>query len=138
MKKLGLLLCATSALILAACSASAAQVANLPERDARIIVEVDRDIDSFSEAGAKKTQLAVYNNIKAAATANIRMVDQYTVLNNAFVLEVNSNDVESIKAVPGVKSVTVDELHWEQVSIQTKKSIQIYFLAVTTTSLQKQ
>ena len=115
MKKLGLLLCATSALILAACSASAAQVANLPERNARIIVEVDRDIDSLSEAGAKKTQLAVYNNIKAAATANIRMVDQYTVLNNAFVLEVNSNDVESIKAVPGVKSVTVDELHWEQV-----------------------
>jgi len=115
MKKLGLLLCATGALILAACSASASQIKDLPERDARIIVEVDKNIDKLSEAGAKKTQLAVYNNIKAGATTNIRLVDSYTVLNNAFVLEVNTNDIESIKSVPGVRSVTVDKLHWTEV-----------------------
>ena len=112
MKKLGLLLCATGALIVTACSASAAHIANLPERDARIIVEVDRNIDKLSENGAKKTQAAVYENIKNVATTNIRMIDNYTVLNNAFVLEVNTNDIESIKQVPGVKSVTVDKLHW--------------------------
>ena len=114
MKKLGLLLCATGTLILAACSTTAANIKDLPERDARIIVEVDKNIDKLSEAGAKKTQYAVYNNIKAAATSNIRMLGNYTVLNNAFVLEVNSNDIESIKSVPGVKSVTVDKMHWVQ------------------------
>ena len=112
MKKLGLLLCATGTLILAACSTTAAQLNDLPERNARIIVEVDKNINKLSEQGAKKTQLAVYNNIKAAATPNIRLVGNYTVLNNAFVLEVNSNDIESIKSVPGVKSVTVDKMHW--------------------------
>ena len=112
MKKLGLLLCATGTLILAACSATAANIKDLPERDARIIVEVDKNIDKLSEEGAKKTQFAVYNNIKAAATPNIRMLGHYTVLNNAFILEVNSNDIESIKSVPGVKSVTVDKMHW--------------------------
>ena len=34
---------------------------------------------------------------------------------HAFVLEVNSEDIESIKSVPGVKSVTVDKIHWERV-----------------------
>ena len=115
MKKLGLLLGATSILVLAACSTAASQLKDLPERDARIIVEVNKNIDKLSEEGAKKTQLAVYNNIKAAATTNIRLLNSYTVLNNAFVLEVNSNDIESIKSVPGVKSVTVDKIHWEQV-----------------------
>ena len=114
MKKLGLLLCATSTLILAACSTAASQLKDLPERNQRIIVEVDRDIDTLNEEGAKKTQRAVYNNIKETATSNIRMIDSYSVLNNAFVLEVNSNDVESIKSVPGVKSVTVDKIHWER------------------------
>lgn len=112
MKKLGLLLCATGTLILAACSATAANIKDLPERDTRIIVEVDKSINKLSEQGAKNTQFAVYNNIKTAATSNIKMLGNYTVLNNAFVLEVNSNDIETIKLVPGVKSVTVDKMHW--------------------------
>ena len=112
MKKLGLLLCTTGILVLAACSTTAAQLKDLPERDARFIVEVDKDINKLSEKGALKTQYAVYNNIKAVATSNIRMLDNYTVLNNAFVIEASSNDLESIKSVPGVKSVTVDKLHW--------------------------
>ena len=115
MKKLGLLLCATGTLILAACSTTASQLQDLPERDTRIIVEVDKNIDKLSEEGAKKTQLAVYNNIKAVATTNIRLIDNYTVLNNAFVLDVNSGDIENIKSVPGVKSVTIDKLHWTEV-----------------------
>ena len=115
MKKLGLLLCASATLVLAACSAGASQLKSLPERDRRIIVEVDRDIDTVNEEGAKNSQRAVYNNIKAVATSNIRLIDSYNVLNNAFVLEVNSEDIESIKSVPGVKSVTVDKIHWERV-----------------------
>ena len=114
MKKLGLLLCATSAMVLAGCGAIASQLKGLPERDARVIVEVNKDLKKLSEKGAIETQVAVYENIKSVATKNVRMLDNYTVLNNAFVLEVNSNDIESIKSVPGVKSVTVDKLHWER------------------------
>ena len=114
MKKLGLLLCVTSGLVLTACGTLASQLKDLPERDARVIVEVNKNISKLSEEGAKKTQLAVYNNIKAQATPNIKMIGSYTVLNNAFVIEVNSSDIESIKSVPGVKSVTVDKLHWER------------------------
>ena len=71
MKKLGLLLCASATLVLAACSAGASQLKSLPERDRRIIVEVDRDLSTLSEEGAKNTQRAVYNNIKTTATSNI-------------------------------------------------------------------
>ena len=67
MKKLGLLLCASGTLVLAACSAGASQLKSLPERDRRIIVEVDRDIDTVNEEGAKNSQRAVYNNIKTTA-----------------------------------------------------------------------
>ena len=49
MKKLGLLLCATSAMVLAACGAIASQLKSLPERDARIIVDVDKNISKLSE-----------------------------------------------------------------------------------------
>ena len=114
MKKLGLLLCATGILTLAACGTIASQLKDLPERDARLIVEVDKNINKLSEDGAKKSQLAVYENIKQTATSNIRLIGSYNVLNNAIVLEVNSNDIESIKSVPGVKSVTVDKIHWER------------------------
>ena len=114
MKKLGLLLCATGALILAASSVRASQFVSLPKRDARIIVEVDRDLNKLSEKGARNSQDVVFDNIANTATNNIRLVERYTVLNNAFVLEVNSADIESIKTVPGVKSVTVDSIHWER------------------------
>ena len=114
MKKLGLLLCATGAMVLAGCGAIASQLKDLPERDARVIVEVNKKLNKLDANETKKAQAAVYENIKQAATSNIRMIGNYTVLNNAFVLEVNSNDIESIKSVPGVKSVTVDRLHWER------------------------
>ncbi len=114
MKKLGLLLCATGAMVLAGCGAIASQLKDLPERDARVIVEVNKKLNKLNANETKKAQAAVYENIKQAATSNIRMIGNYTVLNNAFVLEVNSNDIESIKSVPGVKSVTVDRLHWER------------------------
>ena len=106
MKKLGLLLCASATMILAACSAGASQLKSLPERDKRIIVEVDRDLGTLNEDGVKNSQRAVYNNIKATATSNVRFLESFDTLNNAFVLEVNSNDIESIRSVPGVKSVT--------------------------------
>jgi hypothetical protein len=104
MKKLGLLLCATGALILAASSVRASHFTNLPERDARIIVEVDRGLKNLNAEGVKSTQDVVFDNIVTTATPNVRLINRYSVLNNAFVLEVNSGDIESIKTVPGVKA----------------------------------
>ena len=114
MKKTGLLI-VTGAMIVASGSLVASHVTALPERDTRIIVEVNRNIEKLSKNEVRNTQDVVYNNIKQYATDNIRLVQRYDELNNAFVLKVNSNDVEKIKTVPGVASVTVDKLHWTQV-----------------------
>ena len=115
MKKLGLLLSATGAMVIAGCGVAASHLTSSPERDASIIVEVDRNIDGLSKEGVKNTQDAVYNNIKSIVTSNVKRVKSYSVLNNAFLMEVNSQDIEAIKTVPGVKSVTVNKMHWTQV-----------------------
>ena len=115
MKKIGLLLGVTAALAVTASSILASHFSPLPEKDARIIVEVNRKLDTLSKEGVRETQDIVYNNIKKYATDNIKCIKRYKELNNAFVLEVNSNDIESIKEVPGVASVTVDTMHWTRV-----------------------
>jgi len=115
MKKLGLLLIsATGAMLLAGCS-GANNRGELPVRDKRIIVEVGYDIKSLTNEGVKQSQNYVYNNIKEYATRNIKKTHSYDTLVNAFVLEVNENDIDKIREVPGVKSVTIDKIHAEQV-----------------------
>ena len=111
MKKLGFILGATCAMVIAAGGVVASHLAKLPERDAEIIVEVNRDVKTLSKEGIKNTQDAVYNNIKRYATSNVRLTTRFNELNNAFVMEVNSNDIESIKNVPGVAHVTVNKAH---------------------------
>ena len=49
MKKLGLLLSATGAMVIAASGVAASHLTALPERDARIIVEVNRNINELTE-----------------------------------------------------------------------------------------
>ena len=114
MKKLGLLLTVTGAMAITACGVLATNLSPLPERDARVIVEVNRKLDNLSEDAIRQSQDLVYNNIKQYATDNVRLVKHYDVLNNAFLMEVNSEDIENIKSVPGVASVTVDKMHWER------------------------
>ena len=112
MKKLRLVLGVSCALAIAAGCMAASSLSKHPERDARIIVEVNRKLETLNKEGIKRTQNAVYDNIKQYATTNVRRIQSYSQLNNAFVVEVNSNDIEAIKKVPGVASVTVDKLHW--------------------------
>jgi len=81
------------------------------ERDSRIIVEVSRGLDGLSDDQIKSSQIAVLNRIRSNVTTNIEYIDSYSVLNNAFVIEVNSNNIEAIKSLPGVASVTIDKLH---------------------------
>ena len=112
MKKLGFILgTTTAALVVAASGVVASHLAKQPERDASIIVEVNRNVESLSDEEVRKSQDEVYNNIKLYATSNVRLTKRYNVLNNAFVMEVNSNDIESIKKVPGVASVSLDKAH---------------------------
>ena len=112
MKKLGFILGATTAaMVVAASGVVASHLAKQPERDASIIVEVNRNVKSLSEEEVRKSQDDVYNNIKLYATSNVRLTKRYNVLNNAFVMEVNSNDIESIKNVPGVASVSLNKAH---------------------------
>ena len=115
MKKMGLLVGITCAMTIAASGVVASHLTPVPERDARVIVEVNRNLNTLSEQGVKNTQDIVYNNIKQCATTNVKRTKSFNQLNNAFVMEVNSKDIEKIKAVPGVASVTVDEIHWKRV-----------------------
>ncbi len=114
MKKLGFILGATCAAVIAVGGLTASRLAKQPERDARIIVEVNRNVKSLSKQGIRNSQDAVLNNIMEYATTNVRRTKCYNELNNAFVLEVNSNDIERIREVPGVASVTLDEMHWKR------------------------
>ena len=113
MKKLGFILSAACAALIATGGLTASHFAKEQTRDARIIVEVNRNVKSLESI--YQSQDAVYNNIKRYVTSNVRLTKRYNELNNAFVMEVNSSDIEAIKQVPGVKSVTVDKLHWERV-----------------------
>ena len=88
------------------------------KRDARIIVEVNRSLESLTSDGIKNTQNIVLNNIKRNVTSNVRLISSYSVLNNAFAISINSEYIPAVRNVPGVKSVTVDELHFKDVMSQ--------------------
>ena len=93
--------------------AANSHVSPLAERDAEIIVEVDRDNESLTREGIKNTQNIVMNNIRSYVTSNFKVISTYSEVANAFAISVNSNDIELIKKVPGVKSVTLNQIHWE-------------------------
>ena len=82
------------------------------KRDAEIIVEVDRSLATLTEEGIINSQKAVESRIAKYVTTNFIVTDRFHVLNNAFVIRVNSGYIDSIKQVPGVKSVTKNEAHW--------------------------
>lgn len=80
------------------------------KRDTKIIVEVDRSLESLTSEGVKNVQDMLYNSIKRNVTSNIRLVSSYNVLNNAFAISINSSYIDAVKALPGVKSVTENKV----------------------------
>ena len=99
-------------LIMSSNIAYGAQPNNIKEvRDTKIIVEVDRSLETLTEEGIKNTQKAVFEKIRSNITTNVKLGTQYHVLNNAFVVSINSKYVDAVKSLPGVKSVTVNKLH---------------------------
>ncbi|MCQ3035472.1 MAG: S8 family serine peptidase [Bacilli bacterium] len=83
-------------------------------RDARIIVEVDKSLNNLSTDEIFSSQDEVMKVISKKVTSNFKLVQRYSVLNNAFVVEVNKDDVEAIRALDEVASVTLDEIHAKQ------------------------
>ena len=121
MLKASLLAGVMSALTLGLAAASGDSISNnLPERDARIIIEVDRSLESLTEEGVSNYQRIVMNSIRENVTTNFNVVSRYSKIANAFAIAVNSNDIEAIKNAPGVKSVTLDEIHWETKSLSPR------------------
>ena len=92
---------------------------NLKEKDTRIIVELSKGLDGLSEQQISNSQSALLSRIRNTVTNNLDVVEHYNVLANAVCISVNSSDVEAIKNVPGVKSVTVDKLHAKKESGET-------------------
>lgn len=84
-----------------------------PVRDAQIIVEVNRDLATLTDEGISNVQKTVLNNIRQYATNNVKLISSFSNIANAFAISVNTNDIEHIKQVPGVKSVTLNEIHWK-------------------------
>ena len=77
----------------------------------RIIVEVNDSLEGLSKSEIISTQDNAIRSIKRDVTRNFRLVSRYSVVANAFVLDVNKDAVEAIKALPGVASVTYDKIH---------------------------
>ncbi|MCQ2802710.1 MAG: S8 family serine peptidase [Bacilli bacterium] len=90
-----------------------AHQAPLEDRNAKIIVELDRSLDSLTEEGVNNTQEQLLRSIKKNVTGNIEVINRYTEIGNAFALSINKEYIAAVRSLPGVKSVTVDSLHWK-------------------------
>ena len=81
------------------------------DKSTRIIVEVNKSLENLSKSEIMSTQDNAIRAIRSNVTRNFDLVTRYSVLNNAFVLDVNKDAVEAIKALPEVASVTYDKIH---------------------------
>lgn len=93
-----------------ACPSSSSPSGDAASRNARIIVEVDRSLES-GESKVEASQNNLLRRIRQQVTTNFEHVDSFSLLNNAVVLDVESKDIPKIKTLNGVKSVTVDKPH---------------------------
>ena len=93
------------------------------EKDTRIIVELSKGLNGLSEEQILQSQSALLSRIRHTVTNNIEVVQHYSVLNNAVCIALNSNDIEAVKQVPGVKSITIDTLHAKKTTGSTYSAV---------------
>lgn len=79
--------------------------------DAKFIVELKDDIESINEDKAIKNQNILLKKIQNTVNSNSELVQHFSMLNNALVVTGNKSDIEALKNLPGVKSVTEEGLH---------------------------
>ena len=116
MIKLAVLASLTAGLFMGANVAGNVPQAKKAPLDARIIIELDRSLDSLTEEGISNVQNSLLNRIRSEVTSNFKVLSNYTVLNNAIGIAVNDQYVNQITNLTGVKSVTRDKIHWFQQS----------------------
>lgn len=115
MVKIGLLATLISAMSVGVGATLSGNLQALPEKDTSLIVEVNQSLKGLSREEIIASQNAAIADITANATRNIQVETRYTVLNNAFVIRCNNEDVEAIKNVKSVKSITENKIHWKKV-----------------------
>ena len=112
MIKLGLLASVAAGIMMGANAAG-----NVPQQthaplNTKLIVEVDRSLESLTKQGIKNVQNSLLNRIRSEVTTNVVKIGSYNLLNNAICISVNEQYVDQITKLSGVKSVTRNELHW--------------------------
>ena len=110
-KKLAMLATVTAGLFMGANVAGNIPQASKAPLDTGIIVELERPLSSLTEEGISNVQNAFLNHVRSEVTSNVKVLSRYTVLNNAIAIAVNSQYVDQITNLSGVKSVTLNKLH---------------------------
>ncbi len=110
-KKLAMLATVTAGLFMGANTAGSIPQASKAPLDTGIIVELERSLSSLTDEGIRNVQNAFLNRVRSEVTSNVKVLSNYTVLNNAVAIAVNSQYVSQITNLSGVKSVTRNELH---------------------------
>ena len=80
--------------------------AEAKENDTKFIVELNDEIEDISSEKAIKEQNKVLARIKGSVNSNAEKIISYSVLTNSIVVSGNKTDLDSIKKISGVKSVS--------------------------------
>lgn len=80
----------------------------------RVIVEVKKGLNGLSEDEITLSQNNVLNSIRKNVTKNVELIDRYSVLNNAILIDVSSNKVDEIRKLDGVGLVNVDKVRFSK------------------------
>ena len=109
-KNIGLFLLPTALLALGI--AGGINFKNKPqeERDTRIIVQLKGSVNNKDYDEIISEQNEVLSYIKSAVSNNVKVDDRFTTLVNGFSLEINSQYVNQIRSLPGVKNVSYDDV----------------------------
>ena len=76
----------------------------------RVIVEVKEGLNGLSADEITLSQNKVLNSIRSNVTKNVELIDRYSVLNNAILIDVSSDKVDEIRKLDGVGLVNIDKV----------------------------
>ena len=106
---------ALSGAAMASSDTAGVEVSNVDDSErVRVIVEVSKGLNGLSQEEVTLSQNKVFNSIKTNITRNVELVDRYHVLNNAILIDIDSDKVDEIKKLDGVGSVDVDKIHFKK------------------------
>ena len=111
MLKVGLLCGVIAAMSATGVSSLFPKAIDSKDCDSRFIVELNEDIHDLDANEAISQQNKVFKKIQGRVNKNASVVQHFSVLNNAFSVSANEEDLEAISQLPGVKNVYKEEEH---------------------------